>query len=82
MHKHVRRRDAKAVDAGKQVYHCVQSFLRRLLQPGQTRLLDLVNLITDEAEVRHVALELVERVRWYRRTLRRAHLVNTFRRFA
>jgi membrane protein len=52
-----------------------------LSQAGQTRLFDLVDLITDEAQVCHVVFELVERIRWYRRTLRRADLCNALRRF-
>jgi hypothetical protein len=48
----------------------MSSLLRSLLQPLQTCLLDLLDLISHEAQSRHVATHLGDGIGWQRHSLR------------
>src|SRR6266567_4153243 len=82
MHQHVRRFDANADNTGEQSDHRMRFFLRSLFQPLRTRLLNLLDLVHDKAQSRHVSTKFEKHV-WRKRTpLRRNQRCETFRCFA
>ena len=82
VHQHVRRLDADADHACQQPNHRVRPFVGCLAQSFEARLLDLGDLAGHEAQPRHVASQLGERVRRQGHALRRTQRLQTPRRLA
>src|SRR5205085_10623538 len=75
----ISRFDAKADDPSQVPYHGVWLGLGLLLQSFLTSRLDLFDLADDEAQARHIALQLGRDIRRQRRALRRVQCCNTLR---
>src|SRR6266481_2805285 len=82
MHQHVRRFDTNANHAGQQPNHRMRFFLRSLLQPLRTRLLNLLDLVYDKAQSRHISTKLKKGVWRERYPLRRLQRFEPLRCFA
>src|SRR5205085_12170483 len=78
----ISRFDAKADDPSQVPYHGVWLGLGLLLQSFLTSRLDLFDLADDEAQARHIALQLGRDIRRQRRALRRVQCCNTLRSLA
>src|ERR1700737_713755 len=77
--QHISRFDADADDPSQVPYHGVWFGLGLLLQSFLTSPLDLLDLADDEAQARHIALQLARDIRRQRRALRRVQCCNTLR---
>src|SRR5271157_504304 len=82
MHQHVRSFDTNANHAGDQPDHRMRFFLGSLFQPLCTRLFNLLDLVHDKAQSRHVSTKFEKRVWRERNPLRRTQYGEAFRRFA
>src|SRR6202022_648005 len=80
--QHISRFDADADDPSQVPYHGVWFGLGLLLQSFLTSPLDLLDLADDEAQARHIALQLARDIRRQRRALRRVQCCKTLRRLA
>ncbi len=80
--QHVGRLDANAVNLRQQADHRVRAFVRVLLQALATRHLDLADLFGEEAQLRHLALQLGQRVGRQRRPFGGAQSLEPVRRRA
>src|SRR5262249_39908079 len=73
VNEHVRGLDADADYTCNQPHHCVGSFVVILLESLQTRVLDLLDLISDEPESRHVSAHFGDCIGWQWHSFRRPH---------
>ena len=80
VHQHVGGLDANPDDPRQQPHHRMAALLGLLLKPLRTRGLDLLDLVHDKAQPRHVAPQLGQGVRRQRRAFRRAQVLETLRR--
>ena len=81
-HQHLRRLEADALDARQHQNHRMRAFARRLFEPRLARLLDLLDLIGDEAQLRHVAPQLRQGVGRQRLARSGAQFLELFGRLA
>src|SRR6202051_5412169 len=82
MYEHVRRLNAEAVDTLQMEDFSVRLLLRRLFQLFQTCILDLLDLLVNEAQMRHLALQLGQCVERNWTPLRGTQCWKLFRCFA
>src|SRR6202047_2060492 len=82
MNEHISRFHANADDPSYESNHSVWPGLSLLLQSFLPSLLDLPDLADDEAQPRHVALQLGQYIWRQRHALRGVYRCKTFRRFA
>src|SRR5712672_562727 len=80
--QHISRFNADADDPSQVPYHGVWLGLGLLLQSFLTNPLDLLDLADDDAQARHIALQLGRDIRRQHRALRRVQCCKTLRRLA
>jgi hypothetical protein len=82
MDEHISRFNADADDPSHASNHGVRPGLRLLLQSFLTSFLDLPHLADDEAQPRHIALQLGRDIWRQRHALRRVYRCKTLHRLA